>query len=201
MFMGSTERRLRHKQTVKQLILDKAQLIAVSEGWGAVTIRRLAEEIEYTLPVIYTHFKSKEEIISEIAKYGFVLLEKSLTQSFNIDSKPRTNAVNLALAYCKFAQDNKALYQAMYGPDGISSFYKGNPIEGEQVFFLVKNNLDSLVVNGAKIPDTWQATKLIWSTLHGLVSLDFIGRISDQSTNQSEIVTDFINILYNSWGL
>lgn len=199
--MGSIERRLKHKETIKQLILDKAQSIAVNEGWNAVTIRRLADEIEYTLPVIYTHFKSKEEIITEIAKLGFLKLEKTLGSSFNDKVAPRVNGLNLALAYCQFAADNQALYQAMYGPDGISSFYKGNPEEGEQIFFLVKYNLDKLIANGAKIKDSWQTTKLIWSTLHGLVSLDFIGRITDTTTNQQEIITDFINLLYNSWGL
>jgi len=199
--MGSIERRLRHKQTIRQLILDKAQLISDKEGWGAVTIRRLADEIEYTLPVIYTHFKSKEEIITEIAKHGFKLLEQRLSASFSANLAPRQNAVNLALSYCQFAVDNKSLYQAMYGIDGISSFFTGNPEEGEIVFFLVKNNLDQLVRHGAKIKDSWQATKLIWSTLHGLVTLDFIGRITDRTTNQKEIVTDFINMLYQSWGL
>src|SRR5215469_14717002 len=69
--MGVRERRQRERQELRRAILDTAREIAAAEGWAAVTIRRVAEKIEYSPPVIYEHFSSKEEIVIELMREGF----------------------------------------------------------------------------------------------------------------------------------
>jgi AcrR family transcriptional regulator len=68
--MGSSERKERLKQVLKQSILRVARNIAEHEGWDKVTIRRIADEIEYTPPTIYEFFKNKEDLLDELAKEG-----------------------------------------------------------------------------------------------------------------------------------
>jgi AcrR family transcriptional regulator len=60
-------RREKEKEALKKKILFIAKKIAVKEGWESVTIRRIASEISYSLPVIYSHFKDKAEIINLIS--------------------------------------------------------------------------------------------------------------------------------------
>ena len=72
--MGGRERRERERHELRQAILDAAREIAASEGWPAVTIRRVAEKIEYSPPVIYEHFASKEDIVIELLREGFRVL-------------------------------------------------------------------------------------------------------------------------------
>jgi AcrR family transcriptional regulator len=75
--MTSTDRRLRHKQEVRQHILDVAKKIGIEEGWDKVTMRRIATAIGYSLPVIYTHFKDETTLYDTLASelFGSILNE------------------------------------------------------------------------------------------------------------------------------
>ena|SRR5215469_15811916 len=76
--MGIKQRREREKQEVRQGILTAAREIALHEGWQAVTIRKVAERIEYSPSMIYEYFASKEAILLELHREGFRLLALSL---------------------------------------------------------------------------------------------------------------------------
>ena len=58
--MGTTERRLREKEKVRAAILDTAWNMVKEEGWQSLSIRKIADAIEYSVPVIYDHFENKE---------------------------------------------------------------------------------------------------------------------------------------------
>ena len=63
---------------MRRAILGAAREIAAQEGWQAVTIRRVAEKIEYSPPTIYEYFESKESILEEEMHEGFRLLLSGL---------------------------------------------------------------------------------------------------------------------------
>ena len=65
------ERKLRDKQARRAQIISAARRIAELEGWSNVTLRRLAEEISYSQPVLYAHFGSREGILAAVAIEGF----------------------------------------------------------------------------------------------------------------------------------
>lgn len=76
--MGTRERREREKETLKLRILEAAKELFAEDGYQNVTIRRIAEKIEYSLPTIYEHFKNKAEILLQIYyQSGQMLLEKA----------------------------------------------------------------------------------------------------------------------------
>ncbi len=54
--MGITERRLRQKEEVRNNILVTAWQMVKEEGWQSLSIRKIADAIEYSVPVIYDHF-------------------------------------------------------------------------------------------------------------------------------------------------
>ncbi|NJP44576.1 TetR/AcrR family transcriptional regulator [Actinacidiphila epipremni] len=72
--MSIQERRERERAEREQLIVSTARELAEAEGWDAVTTRRLAAEIEYSQPVLYSHFKGKGAIMTAVALQGFVEL-------------------------------------------------------------------------------------------------------------------------------
>ena len=59
--MGIAERKGKERAERESRIVAAARVIAEREGWDAVTIRRLAEEIEYSQPVLYSHFENRED--------------------------------------------------------------------------------------------------------------------------------------------
>jgi AcrR family transcriptional regulator len=65
------ERKLRDKQARRAQIIRAARRIAELEGWSNVTVRRLADEISYSQPVLYAHFGSRERILDAVAIEGF----------------------------------------------------------------------------------------------------------------------------------
>src|SRR6202034_3429413 len=75
------ERKLRDKQARRAQIIGAARRIAELEGWSNVTVRRLADEISYSQPVLYSHFENREGILAAVAIEGFqelgVAMEKA----------------------------------------------------------------------------------------------------------------------------
>ena len=69
--MGIAERKSRERADREDRIVAAARGIAESEGWEAVTIRRLAKEIEYSQPVLYSHFENRDAIVAAVAVEGF----------------------------------------------------------------------------------------------------------------------------------
>ena len=72
--MGIKERQERDRETVGRAILDAARELFVSEGYQNVSIRKIAERIEYSPAAIYGYFPSKDDIFFALAEEGFQLL-------------------------------------------------------------------------------------------------------------------------------
>lgn len=72
--MGIKERQERDREAVRRAILDAARDLFVSEGYNNVSIRKIAERIEYSPAAIYGYFPSKDDIFFELAEEGFRLL-------------------------------------------------------------------------------------------------------------------------------
>src|SRR5256885_8517715 len=72
--MGIKERHERDREAVRRGILDAARELFVSEGYANVSIRKIAERIEYSPAAIYGYFPSKDDIFFELAEEGFRLL-------------------------------------------------------------------------------------------------------------------------------
>ncbi|MBW8802118.1 MAG: helix-turn-helix transcriptional regulator, partial [Streptomyces sp.] len=68
--MSVQERKQRERADRERLIVATARELAEQQGWDAVTTRRLAERIEYSQPVLYSHFRGKREIIGAVALQG-----------------------------------------------------------------------------------------------------------------------------------
>lgn len=68
--MSVQERKQREWAERERLIVATARELAEQQGWDAVTTRRLAERIEYSQPVLYSHFRGKREIIGAVALQG-----------------------------------------------------------------------------------------------------------------------------------
>src|SRR3954447_19681288 len=109
--MGIVERKIRQKEEVRTSILEAAWHIVTVEGWQSLSIRKIAEAIEYSVPVIYDHFTNKEAILLEFTKRGFRLLNEELERAIARFANPEQQIEAIAYAYWKFAFTNKEYYQ------------------------------------------------------------------------------------------
>lgn len=112
--MSSTERRERERALRHQLIITSARELAEAEGWDAVTTRRLAERVEYSQPVLYSHFKGKDAIVRAVAIEGFDDLAAQLRRARLAEISPKEALRAVGRAYLDFAANRPALYEAMF---------------------------------------------------------------------------------------
>jgi AcrR family transcriptional regulator len=112
--MGHIERKLREKENTKNNILKAALDIAIADGWQAVTIRRIAEAIEYTTSIVYEHFENKEALLLEITNYGFRLLNQQGEKILSEELEPAEQLLKVSLSSWDFARNNKELYHLMF---------------------------------------------------------------------------------------
>ena len=77
--MGVKERQEREREATARAILDAARELFVAEGYQNVSIRKIAEKIEYSPAAIYSYFASKDDIFLALAEEGFHMLFESGT--------------------------------------------------------------------------------------------------------------------------
>src|SRR3954467_10043452 len=113
--MGITERKIRQKGEIRSSILKAAWQIVEKEGWQSLSIRKIAEAIEYSVPVIYDHFQNKDAILLEFTKEGFRILNERLEKAKSQFADPARQLEAIAYAYWHFAFENQGYYRLMYG--------------------------------------------------------------------------------------
>src|ERR1044071_5513929 len=109
--MVTAARRERQRRGGRQGILDAARAIAARDGWQAVTVRRLAEQVEYSPPVIYQYFANKDAVLLELVREGFRILRAALDAARDGAPQPEDALLQMAHAYWAFAWDSPDLYQ------------------------------------------------------------------------------------------
>jgi AcrR family transcriptional regulator len=181
--MGVSERKKRLRDERERRIVEAARQVAEREGWGAVTIRRLADEIEYSQPVLYTHYASREAIVAAVAVQGFVEITKVLRDAVRGARDAVEAATRAARAYLGFAADHPAVYEAMFVlPTGLC-FGRDETVAPLREAFAA---LAAIVApfrsqSGA---ESGAATEFFWSALHGLAELDRTGRIRPEARSE-----------------
>ena len=115
--MGHVERRQKEKEATRKSIMDTALNIAVAEGWNAVTIRRIADAIEYTPPIVYEHFKNKEDLFDELKIMGHKKLYAGYDMAIQSESNSKKALLLISENHWDFAFANKELYRLMFNFD------------------------------------------------------------------------------------
>ena len=174
---ASMKRRERERQQMRARLLEAARGIAAEDGWNAVTIRRIADKLEYTAPILYQHFSSKESLLVELMMVGFAELTDRLTEATATPAPQRLAAI--AEAYWTFAFASPELYQAMNGMDGVPFGTAETPIEAKAAFRTLCGALMSIAeARSTELTDSIGAADTIWAFLHGYVSLAMAGRVA-----------------------
>ena len=179
--MTRQERRERERAERRQVIVNAARELAEAEGWESVTTRRLADCIEYSQPVLYSHFDGKDAIVSAVAIEGFGELAAALHSARETVGSPDAELRAVASAYMEFARANPALYEAMFTQKVDLRFAQSDtPAPLHAGFGEIRDALAPLA--GDRDVETF--TEVVWSGLHGLATLSEAGRLRSAYYNQ-----------------
>ncbi len=176
--MGPSERREREKQEVRRRILDAARELFAAHGYEAVTMRKIAEKIEYSPTAIYLHFKDKEELIQELCEndfYTFSLRFAEVNAIEDLDERIRA----AGLAYVSFALEHPNQYRLMFmtphpvEPGEKAMRRRGNPREDAYAYLreLIQQAMDLGRIR-KDVKDAELVAQTVWAALHGVISLE-----------------------------
>ncbi|MGX1807734.1 TetR/AcrR family transcriptional regulator [Nocardia sp. NPDC055321] len=183
---ASQSRRERERAEREKRIVDTARELAETQGWDAVTVRKLAEAIEYSQPVLYSHFAGKDAIVTAVAEQGFAELAVATRELRTGAETPEQALTLVAEGYLTFARESSALYDAMFL---LRTELKFGPDAGE----VLKECFMELLLTFAPFApphDVETFTEVAWSALHGLATLDRGGRLRpDFRAERLEILT------------
>jgi len=176
--VGIKERRQRQREELREGILSAAREIASAEGWRSVTIRKIAGLIEYSPPVIYGYFDSKEDLLLELVRMGYAEQLRAVEAARKSSGSPREALLRMGRAWWGFAMDSPDLYQAMYGLGGVSFPVAELRREGEKIAEVMAQAVEEFLrENGQEAVGVWDKVVLLWGSAHGLVALAMAGRI------------------------
>ncbi|QEM04431.1 TetR/AcrR family transcriptional regulator [Mucilaginibacter rubeus] len=185
--MASKERIQRLKEETRVNILDAALHIVKHEGWQALSMRKIADVIEYTAPIIYEYFANKDAILMELTRKGYLILAKDMEVAKENYLRPEEQLEAMWLAYWSFAFDNKELYQVMFGVQMNCCCEVVKAMPEAQRFTTMISEAIMQVMNIKDINDEMICTKYytFWSVVHGLVSINLLSRgFSDEVNRQ-----------------
>ncbi|MER5227808.1 TetR/AcrR family transcriptional regulator [Streptomyces flaveus] len=188
--MSVQERKQRERAARERLIVATARELAEQQGWDAVTTRRLAERIEYSQPVLYSHFRGKREIIGAVALQGASEMAVAMRAATAAAADgPRARVTALARAYLAFAERHPAVYDALFQLDGgLAYAQEDTPEPLKDAFAALLECLGEVAGDGVR-PELF--TETFWAALHGLATLTRAGRLPPEDTERrTELLVD-----------
>jgi AcrR family transcriptional regulator len=197
--MASKDRIQRLKEETRSNILSAALQIVKEDGWQALSMRKIADVIEYTAPIIYEYFANKEAILLELTRKGFLLLSKDLQEAKDKYTSPADQLEAMWLAYWNFAFANKELYQVMFGiTTNCSCEMVNNLAEAELPWEHFSTSISELMkIDDLKSDVICTKYYTFWSVVHGLVSINLLNRGDSDAINR-QVLRDAITGIIRS---
>jgi AcrR family transcriptional regulator len=173
--MGIVERKEKQKLEIRKLILDASMKLFVEEGFEHVSIRKIADLIEYSPTTIYLYFKDKDEIYLHLHDVGFTNMQ-ALNRNLDDIRNPLLRLHKMGENYLNFGLDNPEYYDLMFIQR--SPMVKLNEMEcsdwksGDAAMLRLKDTVRECMDQGfLAINDVDLVSVSIWSMVHGLVAL------------------------------
>jgi AcrR family transcriptional regulator len=176
--MGVKERREREKSGTRDKILDAARELFVTEGYEGVSMRRVAEKIEYSPTAIYVHFADKNELFHELCRQDFARLQ-DVMKSADMPSDPVERLRQIGRNYVEFGVRFPHHYVFMFmtphpahEPDEADREIIGNP--EVDAYALLKWAVQEAINAGCfreEVQDAELVSQTLWASVHGVISL------------------------------
>jgi AcrR family transcriptional regulator len=189
--VGITERKERDRAEMRRRIVEVAIKVFVQEGYEKVSIRNIADKIEYSPATIYLYYKDKDELLYDVQKSAFTTLNEEFAKLVpHKDTFKRLE--QMAHAYVQFARDHPELYDLMFiikAPMNVEhDEEKWN--NGDSAYYAVQQLVTECVEKKLiRFKDPVVATFSFWAFAHGFISLNLrcrfkVARLAEEEINK-----------------
>ncbi|WP_338876533.1 TetR/AcrR family transcriptional regulator [Spirosoma sp. SC4-14] len=184
--METIERKPRSRENTRSGIIGTAKAIARREGWQAVSIRKIADAIEYSAPIVYEYFDSKDILLDEIRNEGFRHLRQEYERILKLYRDPEKRLYEISLIQWDFSRQQPEIYQVMYNLNGA---YCTLPVHESEAIKEVGNIVREIIFSF--IPKSKESIQKLyfewWAMSHGMIMLAMMLK-DQQPVDQSEQV-------------
>jgi len=195
--MASKDRILRQKEETRNNILGAAYDIVKEDGWNGLSMRKIADRIEYTAPIIYEYFSNKEAILNELTGKGFIKLSKELEKAKAKFEKPEDQLEAMWMAYWDFAFTDTEMYQVMFGVQMTCCSERCSAAEAP--YRLFTEVIAEIMKNSNPTEDIIkQKYFTFFSVIHGLIAINIINKSDIMATINAQILKDAISGIIKS---
>ncbi|MEX0912835.1 MAG: TetR/AcrR family transcriptional regulator [Gemmatimonadota bacterium] len=182
--MGIAERREREKEALRTLIVEAARDIISESGLDALSMRSIAERIEYSPATIYLYFRDKEELLGEVIHAGFDRMGEYIEEELTVVGPGADAAVehrSLGRAYARFALENTAYFRVMFELPTVPHVTDGEACthKPERKAALLVDTIQRAIDAGLyQLEDAETGALIAWGLVHGLASLYVSGHFA-----------------------
>jgi AcrR family transcriptional regulator len=195
--MASKDRILRQKEETRSNILEAAYAIVKEDGWQGLSMRKIADRIEYTAPIIYEYFSNKEAILQELTGKGFIKLTKELEKAKAKFDKPEEQLEAMWMAYWDFAFTDTEMYQVMFGVQMNCCSQQCSASKAPYELFVAV--IAEIMKNSSPTEDIIkQKYFTFFSVIHGLIAINIINKSDILETINNQILKDAIGGIIKS---
>ncbi len=181
--MGIAERKEKQKQEIRKMILDASMKLFVEEGFENVSIRKIADLIEYSPTTVYLYFKDKNEILFSLHELGFQKMAEYNTSLWEIQN-PLLRLHKMGENYIRFGMNNPEFYDLMFiqpAPmkaleDKIDCDWTSGDVALGKLKECVAECIERKLIPAG---DVNAISMAIWGMVHGLVSLAISNRYEE----------------------
>jgi AcrR family transcriptional regulator len=172
--MGIAERKERQRAELREQILRVARDMVMREGFSALSMRKLADAVEYAPATLYLHFENRDAIARELCVRGFQDLLAAFEPAATVE-EPMERLAKLAEAYVKFGLDQPETYRLIFMEDPKLSTAEFGDAEGAgpKSFAVLVRVFEDLKAAGrlAEEAEPSKLAEVLWAGVHGIVSL------------------------------
>lgn len=195
--MGVKERKERDKVEMRDKILQSAHKLFLEKGFDRISIRNIAEAVEYSPATIYLYFKDKNEIFHALHQQGFGILNQHFQPLAQI-ADPFERLNKMGKVYIQFATTNPDIYELLFirpePMEHLASCVDDQWMEGDRAFDVLIYTVTECQQHGYfKGLDPQNMAMMIWSFIHGLCALGISKHIAHvKEARDNQLVVDAI---------
>ncbi|TVT62628.1 TetR/AcrR family transcriptional regulator [Amycolatopsis rhizosphaerae] len=193
--MPSSTRRARERASTRDRIIQAALHVLETEGAAALTIRRIAADVEYTPPIVYQYFANKDALVLELVAHGYRLMTEEVGRAAAEEPDIDRRMLRVASEYVRFADEHPHLYQAM---NDTTVDADGRRLAALPTINLLLGLLATWSdAHGVVLADSADACEIVWGTLYGIASL---GRHDAIGTERAQrLARQALSALLRGW--
>jgi AcrR family transcriptional regulator len=180
--MGVKERQERDREQLRGRILDAARELFVAEGYRNVSIRKIAEKVEYSPAALYSYFPSKDDVFFALAEEGFRKLFE-FTNDPSVTTGDPLNAIRQGfLRYYQFSRAHPEYFELMFVDRSVPKISHEWERFGfveqmiDEVRAVIKRGIDAGVFPSGTNPDV--AFHILWAAVHGPATAALCDRLA-----------------------